>query len=97
MKAKLSNLFVVVNITHLIDFGVAGEFYVMPGESPQTHPSLEAAVECLAQLALEHGHDVSSAPICRLAVVPDEEVQPLLEEALAELKREQEEMFDDDL
>ena len=97
MKAKLSNFYVVVNVSGPADLSMAdGEFFVMPGESPRTYPSLEAAVGCKARLMLEYGHSIDTVPVYRLAVVPDEEVRPLLEEALARLKGEQEKMFDDD-
>ena len=94
---KLSNLFVVVNVSKPAEFwGVIGEFAVMPGESPRTYPSLVAAVTCQARLALEYGHSIDTVPVYRLAVVPDEDVLPLFERILADMEAEQEEMFDDD-
>jgi len=92
MKARLSSLYVVINTSRLAEWGRDGEFSVMPGDNPHTYTSLESAVECQAQLALESGHTIDSVPVYRLAVVPDEEVQPLFEKALLGLKEELKDM-----
>jgi len=97
MKVKLSSLYVVVNVSHPCEYACGdGQFDVMPGENPHTFTPLRDAARCQALLVLEHGHTIDTVPVYRLAAVPDEEVRPLFEEALAELEKEQEEMFDDD-
>ena len=67
--------YVVVNVTRGPVYREPGECFVIPGKDMHTFNSLERASHTVLNMVLEHGHDLLSARIHRLAPVPEHEAQ----------------------
>jgi hypothetical protein len=63
--------YVLVNATRGPVYGEPGERFVVPGQDTHTFHSLQRASHALLDMALEYGHDLSSAQVYRLAPVPE--------------------------
>ena len=87
--------YVVVNVTRGPVYREPGECFVMPGEDTHTFNSLERASHTVLDMVLEHGHDLSSARIYRLALVPEREMQKAFFAAVKEREEEIGEWYPD--
>jgi len=91
MSQYNGSLFVVVNTTRSSMWGRDGEYRVMPGEEPHTYGSVRTALGQVAILAVEHGHDLTTAQIFELVPVPlTGEMEAELEDRVKELNNEME-------
>ena len=81
----MSERFIVVNLAW---DAFLSDGHLIPGESPQTYPTLDEAMELVVGLYHEYGHTHETARVFRLSEIPENELRIAFDQTRKELERD---------
>lgn len=81
--------FIVVKVDDPLSWSVEAALYaVLPREEPHTYATLQGAAELVASLIVDFCYTTETTRVYKLVPVANEEVSPLIQQALDALRHE---------